>query len=336
MKPLMPATNQDLMLGFETSDDAAVYKLNDTQAAILTVDFLTPIADDPYEFGRIAAANALSDVFAMGAKPLCALNILALSVKLGTEVAGEIMRGGSDAVREAGAFLVGGHSIDDNEPKYGLAVFGIVHPEQVVRNAGARPGDKLYLTKPLGTGILSQAHKNGAISEELFQVAIDSMMELNAAGGRAMAAAGAHAATDVTGFALAGHLHEMLAASGVGVSLDWKHMPLFEGAWKLCCERDCARAARNRSQRFAGPSSSRTSSQTKNSTTAWPLSATPRHRADFWLPSHPKTPATSRAPLNERRDGCALASELSSKTRMPYPLLRRANPALEAPEAAAP
>ncbi len=233
----MPATNQDLMLGFETSDDAAVYKLNDTQAAILTVDFLTPIADDPYEFGRIAAANALSDVFAMGAKPLCALNILALSVKLGTEVAGEIMRGGSDAVREAGAFLVGGHSIDDNEPKYGLAVFGIVHPEQVVRNAGARPGDKLYLTKPLGTGILSQAHKNGAISEELFQVAIDSMMELNAAGGRAMAAAGAHAATDVTGFALAGHLHEMLAASGVGVSLDWKHMPLFEGAWKLCCER---------------------------------------------------------------------------------------------------
>lgn len=232
----MPAANQDLMLGFETSDDAAVYKLNDTQAAILTVDFLTPIADDPYEFGRIAAANALSDVFAMGAKPLCALNILALSVKLGTEVAGEIMRGGSDAVREAGAFLVGGHSIDDNEPKYGLAVFGIVHPEQVVRNAGARPGDKLYLTKPLGTGILSQAHKNGAISEELFQVAIDSMMELNAAGGRAMAAAGAHAATDVTGFALAGHLHEMLAASGVGVSLDWKHMPLFEGAWKLCCE----------------------------------------------------------------------------------------------------
>ena len=201
----MPAANQDLMLGFETSDDAAVYKLNDTQAAILTVDFLTPIADDPYEFGRIAAANALSDVFAMGAKPLCALNILALSVKLGTEVAGEIMRGGSD-------------------------------PEQVVRNAGARPGDKLYLTKPLGTGILSQAHKNGAISEELFQVAIDSMMELNAAGGQAMAAAGAHAATDVTGFALAGHLHEMLAASGVGVSLDWKHMPLFEGAWKLCCE----------------------------------------------------------------------------------------------------
>lgn len=233
----MPAADQDLMLGFETSDDAAVYKLNDTQAAILTVDFLTPIADDPYEFGRIAAANALSDVFAMGAKPLCALNILALSVKLGTEVAGQIMRGGSDAVSEAGAFLVGGHSIDDNEPKYGLAVFGVVEPDKVVRNAGALPGDRLYLTKPLGTGILSQAFRTGKISGEQFQAAIDSMMELNAAGGRAMTAASAHAATDVTGFALAGHLHEMLAASGVGVCLDWQRIPLFDGAWQLCCDQ---------------------------------------------------------------------------------------------------
>ena len=166
------------MLGFETSDDAAVYKLNDEQAAILTLDFLTPIVDDPYQFGRIAAANALSDVFAMGATPLCALNIVALSPSLGNGVASSILQGGLDAVNEAGAVLVGGHSIDDTEPKYGLAVLGLAHPSRIIRNAGAQPGDALYLTKPLGTGILGQAFRKGHIDQAAFEPAIQSMMRL--------------------------------------------------------------------------------------------------------------------------------------------------------------
>lgn len=224
------------MLGFETSDDAAVYKLNNEQAAILTLDFLTPIVDDPYQFGRIAAANALSDVFAMGATPLCALNIVALSPSLGNNVASAILQGGLDAVNEAGAVLVGGHSIDDAEPKYGLAVLGIAHPSRIIRNAGAQPGDALYLTKPLGTGILGQAFRKGHIDQAAFEPAIESMMQLNAAGSRAMQAAHAHAGTDVTGFALAGHLHEMLQASKVGARLNWNAIPLLPRVWDLCCK----------------------------------------------------------------------------------------------------
>lgn len=224
------------MLGFETSDDATVYKLNNEQAAILTLDFLTPIVDDPYQFGRIAAANALSDVFAMGATPLCALNIVALSPSLGNNVASAILQGGLDAVNEAGAVLVGGHSIDDAEPKYGLAVLGIAHPSRIIRNAGAQPSDALYLTKPLGTGILGQAFRKGHIDQAAFEPAIQSMMQLNAAGSRAMQAAHAHAGTDVTGFALAGHLHEMLQASKVGARLNWNAIPLLPRVWDLCCK----------------------------------------------------------------------------------------------------
>lgn len=223
-------------MGFETSDDAAVYRLSDDLAAVLTVDFLTPIVDDPYEFGRIAAANALSDVFAMGATPVCALNILALDCKLGTEVASDVLRGGSDAVREAGAVLVGGHSVDDDEPKYGLAVFGTARPDAIIRNEGAQPGDALFLTKPIGTGLLSAAFKVGEVDEAAFRPAVAAMCELNRTGAQAMAeAGGVHAATDVTGFGLAGHLHEMLAASGCTAALEWESLPLFEGAWDLAC-----------------------------------------------------------------------------------------------------
>ena len=224
-----------MLLGFETSDDAAIYRITDDIAAVLTVDFLTPLVDDPYDFGRIAAANALSDVFAMGGKALCTLNILALDCALGNEVAREVLRGGADAVLEAGATIVGGHSIDDPEPKYGLAVFGLIHPDRIIRNEGARVGDVLYLTKPLGVGLLSAAYKIGEVTLERFQPAIDSMKELNCAGGVAMTEAGATAGTDVTGFGLAGHLHEMLEASGVGAELDWNALPLFKGAWDLSC-----------------------------------------------------------------------------------------------------
>ena len=224
------------MLGYETSDDCAVWKLNESLAAVLTVDFFTPVVDDPYEFGRIAAANALSDVFAMGAQPHVALNLLALSSMLGTQVAAAILQGGSDAVAEAGAFISGGHTIDDDEPKYGLSVFGTVAPGKIVRNEGAKPGDVLYLTKPLGTGIMSAAVKIDQIAEEDMRPVIDSMMELNAAGGKAMVAAGVHAATDVTGFGLAGHLHEMLEASGCSAVIDFASLPLFKQVWQLSCD----------------------------------------------------------------------------------------------------
>ena len=232
----MPGVDKNLLLGFETSDDAAVYRLRDDLAAVLTVDFLTPLVDDPYDFWRIAAANALSDVFAMGAQATCALNILALDSTLGTDVAGAILKGGADAVAQAGAFVVGGHSIDDDEPKYGLCVFATVHPDRIVRNAGALPGDFVYLTKPLGTGLLSAAAKIGEVDDAAFAPAIASMQELNLKGMRAMLAADAHAATDVTGFGLAGHLHEMLQASGVSIALDWPNVPLFDGAWDLSCD----------------------------------------------------------------------------------------------------
>jgi selenide,water dikinase len=226
------ARDAEVLLGFETSDDAAVYRLRDDLAAVLTVDFFTPPVDDPYEFGRVAAANALSDVFAMGATPHAALNLLALDSTLGAEVATEILRGGADAVSEAGAFIVGGHTIDDAEPKYGLSGFGTVHPERVIKNQGALPGDALYLTKPLGTGIMNAALRIGLETEVGIRPAIDSMMELNAAAAEAMIISGAHAATDVTGFGLTGHLHEMLTASGCAALLDWESIPLFDGVWE--------------------------------------------------------------------------------------------------------
>lgn len=222
-----------MLLGFETADDAAVWLLDDERAAVLTADFFTPIVDDPYEFGRIAAANALSDVFAMGAKPHVALNLLALDSALGASVASEILRGGADAVREAGAVVAGGHTIDDEEPKYGLAVFGTVHPARILRNAGARPGDALYLTKPLGTGIMVSAHACDLDDADAYRSAVASMAELNAAGAEALGAARAHGATDVTGFGLAGHLHELLCASACAAVLDFDSIPLFEGVWEL-------------------------------------------------------------------------------------------------------
>ena len=222
----------DVLLGFETSDDAAVYRLSDDLAAVLTVDFFTPVVDDPYLFGRIAAANALSDIYAMGAEPKAALNLLALDSKLGTDVAQAILRGGADAVGEAGAVIVGGHTIEDAEPKYGLTVFGTAHPDAIVQNNGAQSGDLLYLTKALGTGIMNAAFKAGLETEESLRPVLESMMELNASSAKAMREAGAHAATDITGFGLAGHLHEMLTASGCGALLAWSRIPVFDKVWE--------------------------------------------------------------------------------------------------------
>jgi selenide, water dikinase len=217
------------MVGFETSDDAAVYRLDDDTALLLTVDFFTPIVDDPYDFGRIAAANALSDIYAMGGRPLTAMNLVAFPCSLGPEVVAEVLRGGGDVCRDAGAIVVGGHTIDDKEPKFGLSVMGVVHPDRVIRNVGARPGDALVLTKPIGTGIIGTALKQGFEDEVSARAVIETMATLNRACAEAMQEVGVSAATDVTGFGILGHLHEMLEGSGCAGEIGFEALPLFPG-----------------------------------------------------------------------------------------------------------
>jgi len=227
---IAPGTSDSLILGFETSDDAAVYRLSEDVAALLTIDFFTPIVDDPYDFGRITAANALSDIYAMGGTPLTALNMLAFPCSMGADIVGEVVRGGAEKVTEAGAVTVGGHTIDDKEPKFGLSVMGVVHPDKVVRNQGAKPGDAIFLTKPLGTGLWGTALKRGLADEDAARAVIESMATLNKAACEAMVEVGVHAATDVTGFGLIGHLHEMAAASGCSAIVALGSVPLFERA----------------------------------------------------------------------------------------------------------
>jgi selenide,water dikinase len=224
-----------VLVGHETRDDAAVYRLDATQAVVETLDFFTPVVDDPYWFGRIAAANAFSDIWAMGARPLFALNLVAWPVgKLPMEMLGEVLRGGAEAARLAGAPVLGGHSIDDPEPKYGMAVTGLVHPDEVLRNVGARPGDVLLLTKPLGSGIVTTAIKRGIAPKELVDRAVEVMAALNRAAGEALAASRAvHALTDVTGFGLLGHAWEMAEGSGVGLRLRAAAVPVLEGVHDL-------------------------------------------------------------------------------------------------------
>lgn len=215
-----------MLVGFSTRDDAGVYQLRDDLALVQTVDFFTPIVDDAYDFGRIAAANALSDVYAMGATPVCALNIAAFPLEtFGPHVLARILAGGAEVARSAGVAIVGGHTIKDDEPKYGLAVTGIVHPKEIVTNAGAHPGDALVLTKPLGTGIIASALKKNAIDEAQAAEAVGWMTMLNAGAARAMLGAQAHAATDVTGFGLLGHAHEMATASGVALRVIASKVP---------------------------------------------------------------------------------------------------------------
>ncbi len=203
----------------ETRDDAAVTRVRDDLCLVQTVDFFTPIVDSPYWFGQIAAANALSDVYAMGARPLTCMNLVAWPVDLGMEHLADVLRGGADKVAESGAELAGGHSIDDKEPKYGMAVTGLARPDEIVYNAGARPGDVLVLTKRVGIGVLASALKKGLIREDEMMPAIEDAATLNDVAARAMAAAGAHACTDVSGFGLAGHLGELLDASGVSAAV---------------------------------------------------------------------------------------------------------------------
>lgn len=227
-------TDPNILVDASTRDDAAVYRLAPDRALVATVDFFTPIVDDAYDFGRIAAANAFSDVYAMGGKPLLALNLVGWPRDtLPYELLGDVLRGGADIAREAGAFVLGGHSVDDPEPKYGMVAIGEVHPDRIVTLARGRAGDVLVLTKPLGTGVLTTALKRDLATAADLAPAVQSMTTLNAGAARAMLATGVHAATDVTGFGLLGHLHNMLAASGVAAEIDAASLPLLPRALEL-------------------------------------------------------------------------------------------------------
>jgi selenide,water dikinase len=224
--PSAAATDPRILVDAATRDDAAVFRTAPDRALVATVDFFTPIVDDAYDFGRIAAANAFSDVYAMGATPLLALNLVGWPrERLPLELLGDVLRGGQDVARAAGAFVLGGHSIDDPEPKYGMVAIGEVHPDRIVTNAGARAGDVLVLTKPLGTGILTTALKRDLLDGPGLAPAVAVMTTLNAGAARAMRAAGARAATDVTGFGLLGHLHTLARASGVAARLHAADVP---------------------------------------------------------------------------------------------------------------
>jgi len=227
-------TDPNVLIGTKTADDAAVYRLNDQLAIVQTVDYFTPVVDDPYNYGQITAANALSDIYAMGAEPLFALNIVGFPANsLTLEVLAKILQGGADKAAEAGINIIGGHTIIDAEPKYGLAVTAVIHPDKVVSNAGAKPGDRLILTKPLGLGIITAALKQGKVSDAALAEAITVMATLNKAAAAAMVAVGAHACTDVTGFGLLGHLAEMASGSGVGAVIHVNRIPVIEEAWNL-------------------------------------------------------------------------------------------------------
>ncbi|BCJ93843.1 selenide, water dikinase [Anaerocolumna cellulosilytica] len=228
----------NLIVGFGTCDDAGVYKIAPDYALIQTVDFFTPIVDDPYTFGAIAATNALSDVYAMGGTPLTALNICCFSTGLDPEVYAEILQGGLDKVTEAGAVVLGGHTVTDNEVKFGVSVTGRVHPDKVLTNGGAKPGDVLILTKPIGTGVLSTAFKNEMICEEDMKEAITSMSTLNKTASEAAQKIGVNACTDVTGFGLSGHSYEVAAASNVNIRINISKVPVMEGVLNLI-EKEC-------------------------------------------------------------------------------------------------
>lgn len=222
--------DENLLVGFETSDDAAVYKLTEDIATIQTLDFFTPVVDDPYTFGAIAAANSLSDIYAMGGKPTVAMNIVCFPNCLNIEILGDILRGGADKVKEAGAVVIGGHSVQDDEPKYGLSVMGLVHPKKILKNHGCKVGDALILTKPLGSGVINTAIKAELASSEIYEEAVKVMTTLNKYAGEIIVNYQVNACTDVTGFGIMGHSFEMASASGITIKLNQNKIPVIKGA----------------------------------------------------------------------------------------------------------
>ena len=241
-----------LLVGLNAADDAAVYKVNDQQAVISTADFFPPVVDDPYVFGAIAAANALSDVYAMGGQVLMAINLVAWPDNLDYSILSEIMRGGGDIVAQAGAVIAGGHTISDREPKYGLAVTGTVHPDHIFTKGGARPGDILILGKPLGTGLITTAHKREVVSEDDLQAAVQSMMRLNRAASEALKRGGVHAVTDITGFGLLGHAWEMASQSNTAMRFDFSALPLLPNVFHYA-EMGCVTGGAHRNETYLAP-----------------------------------------------------------------------------------
>jgi selenide, water dikinase len=248
----VPADSEDLLVGLDPADDAAVYRLDADRALVFTVDFFPPLVDDPRIFGAIAATNALNDVFAMGGVPLLALSIAAFPEELPTEVLGDVLSGADEQVRAAGAILAGGHTIRDAEPKYGLAVVGTVHPDAIWPKAGSLPGDALFLTKPLGTGIVLQAQRDGISPDGALDAAIAAMLELNREAADLLRAFAPSAVTDVTGFGLLGHIHELASRSGVRAVIDSEALPALPGALELA-EAGVRTGGDRRNRDFAGP-----------------------------------------------------------------------------------
>jgi selenide,water dikinase len=252
LKDLPVSLDPNLMVDVDTHDDAGVYRINETTALIFTTDFFPPICSDPFEFGEIAAANALSDVYAMGGTPLMALNLMMFSQeKIPLEVFGKILQGGNEKVREAGALIVGGHTLDDHPPKYGLAVIGTVHPDKLITNAGARPGDRLVLTKRIGTGALVSGQKNGLASGEEYRGALAQMKHLNRTGAELAVKYGVRGMTDITGFGLAGHALKLARASRVSLRIHAQSIPLLPGAFRIF-EQGSIPGATFRNQEYTG------------------------------------------------------------------------------------
>ena len=246
-------TDPNILVGTKTADDAAVYQLTEELAIVQTVDYITPVVDDPYACGAVAAANSLSDVYAMGARPIFALNVVGFPAgKLPLRVLTAILQGGADKVREAGASVVGGHSIDDPEPKYGLVVTGLVHPQKVITNAAAQVGDDLVLTKPLGLGIITTGIKGEQASPKTIDEAVHVMTTLNKTAADAMIEVGVNACTDVTGFGLLGHLHGMTSGSGVGARISLSAVPVLPEAWTLVKKGICPGGTKRNREALAG------------------------------------------------------------------------------------
>jgi selenide, water dikinase len=253
LKDLPKIVNERLLVGIETHDDAGVYKLTEDLALILTTDFFPPVCSDPYEFGQIAAANALSDVYAMGGKAIAVLNLCMFpSTKITLDVLSEILRGGLQKIEEAGAVVAGGHTIDDYPPKYGLAVTGLVHPGKIITNDKARVGDMLVLTKPIGAGAVIAGRRIGSVSDADYRACLDNMKLLNKAGSEIMQEFGVRCATDITGFSLLGHALKMAQASKVTIEIESTEMPVLSGAYDLV-ENGCIPGAAFRNQEFVEP-----------------------------------------------------------------------------------
>jgi selenide,water dikinase len=255
LRPLtIHAAPPELLVGLQAVDDAAVYQVNEQQAIISTADFFPPVVDDAYAFGAIAAANALSDVYAMGGQPLMAINLVAWPSDLEPELLSEILRGGSDTVARSGAIIAGGHTVTDKEPKYGLAVTGMVHPQRIFTKGGARPGDLLVLGKPLGTGLITTAHKREQVNEDDLEAALNSMMRLNRQASQALLSLGerVHAVTDITGFGLLGHAWEMAAQSLTKMRFSFQALPLLPNA-RHYAELGCITGGAHRNEEYLSP-----------------------------------------------------------------------------------